>query len=365
MRWISSMKSTSRVCRFESIAARSPGFSITGPAVGRMGTPSSCAITAASVVFPSPGGPYNRTWSSASPRCFAAAIETCSCSRTRSCPMYSSSDRGRSPASYWTSSSIGDALTSRSSLMRESSSFRGASPLGLPNTRTRGDPVPRSVRVARSRCSLATLAAEPAQSSDHSSQDIAKQILKRAVRRFLDRGVDGFLRDLSLVAKVGERREQVAAQIVAGGGGVRRSAAGGRAERQAILQLEADALRGFLADAGNARQARDVLRADRAHQLAGIDAGQDRERQLRADAADRDQALEQILLERGRESVERDDVLAHVGVDAQRHQRARLADAVERRERHEHVVADAADVDGQAVGCFFGEGAFEAGDHGR
>src|SRR5204863_316166 len=45
---------------------------------------------------------------------------------------------------------------------------RGFAPR-TPNTRTRGDPVPRSVRVARSRCSLATLAAEPAQSSDHSS----------------------------------------------------------------------------------------------------------------------------------------------------------------------------------------------------
>ena len=57
MRWISSMNSTSRACRFESIAARSPGFSITGPAVGRIGTPSSFAMTAASVVLPSPGGP--------------------------------------------------------------------------------------------------------------------------------------------------------------------------------------------------------------------------------------------------------------------------------------------------------------------
>ena len=34
---------------------------LTGPAVGRMGTPSSLAITQASVVLPSPGGPYSST----------------------------------------------------------------------------------------------------------------------------------------------------------------------------------------------------------------------------------------------------------------------------------------------------------------
>ena len=68
------------------------------------------------------------------------AIDTCSCSRTRSWPMYSSSDRGRSPASCWTSSSIGEALTRRSSLMR------GSSP-----------------------------------------QDIAQRILEGGVRRFLER----------------------------------------------------------------------------------------------------------------------------------------------------------------------------------
>ena len=39
-----------------------------------------------------------------------------------------------------------------------------------------------------------------------------------------------------------------------------------------------------------------------------------------------DQPLEQILFERRGEAVERDDVLAHVRVDAQRHRRARLAE---------------------------------------
>ena len=58
------------------------------------------------------------------------------------------------------------------------------------------------------------------------------------------------------------------------------------------------------------------------------------ERQLRPDAADADEPLEQILLERRREAVERELILAHVRVDAQRDVAARLAEAVERRQRH-------------------------------
>ena len=49
---------------------RSPGFSSTGPEVVRSCTPISRAISMASVVFPSPGGPKKRVWSSVSPRCF-------------------------------------------------------------------------------------------------------------------------------------------------------------------------------------------------------------------------------------------------------------------------------------------------------
>ena len=57
IRWISSMKRTSRSLRFVSIAARSPAFSSTGPDVVRTGTPSSFPMTYASVVLPRPGGP--------------------------------------------------------------------------------------------------------------------------------------------------------------------------------------------------------------------------------------------------------------------------------------------------------------------
>ena len=60
MRWISSMKSTSRACRLVSIAARSPGFSITGPAVGRIATPSSLAMTRGERRLAEPGRPVEQ-----------------------------------------------------------------------------------------------------------------------------------------------------------------------------------------------------------------------------------------------------------------------------------------------------------------
>ena len=51
------MKRTSRSLSVVSIAARSPGFSSTGPEVARTGTPSSLPMTYARVVLPRPGGP--------------------------------------------------------------------------------------------------------------------------------------------------------------------------------------------------------------------------------------------------------------------------------------------------------------------
>ena len=69
--------------------------------------------------------------------------------------------------------------------------------------------------------------------------------------------------------------------------------------RQPILQLEHDALGGLLADAGNARSAARRRRAARrATSSRGFDARQHRDRQLRPDAADADQPLEQLPLER-------------------------------------------------------------------
>ena len=85
-RWISSMNSTSFSLRLVKMAARSPERSIAGPLVSLMETPSSAAMMCASVVLPSPGGPYKSTWSSASPRLLAAAMYTARFSFTFSCP---------------------------------------------------------------------------------------------------------------------------------------------------------------------------------------------------------------------------------------------------------------------------------------
>ncbi len=106
-RWISSMNSTSFFSRLVSSAARSPGRSSTGPDVCRRRTPISRATMCASVVLPRPGGPNSSTWSSDSPRFFAAPMKISSCSRILTCPMYSSSAFGRNARSN--TSSLGEA----------------------------------------------------------------------------------------------------------------------------------------------------------------------------------------------------------------------------------------------------------------
>ena len=64
-----------------------------------------------------------------------------------------------------------------------------------------------------------------------------------------------------------------------------------------------------------------------------------------------------------REPEQRDLILAHVRVDAQRHGAAGLAGLVERRQRHLHVVADAVDVDDQAARVLLEQVAAQDGDH--
>ena len=54
---ISSINNTSPGSREESIAAKSPDFSILGPDAVLIFDPNSFAIINAKVVFPSPGGP--------------------------------------------------------------------------------------------------------------------------------------------------------------------------------------------------------------------------------------------------------------------------------------------------------------------
>src|SRR5262245_50399168 len=98
------MNSTSRSSRLVSSAARSPALAMTGPEVARKFTPSSRATICASVVLPSPGGPTNSTWSSASPRVRAAAMNTPRLARACCWPMNSDSRCGRSDGSPASSS---------------------------------------------------------------------------------------------------------------------------------------------------------------------------------------------------------------------------------------------------------------------
>jgi len=100
-------------------------------------------------------------------------------------------------------------------------------------------------------------------------------------------------------------------------------------------------------------------------QVGRLDAGQHRQRQLGADAADRNQPLEQILLETGRKTEEQQRVLAHVGVNAQRDLRARVAEPVEGGQRHGHVIPDAVDVDDDPVRLLVENASSEVRDHER
>ena len=101
------MNSTSFFSKLVNSAAKSLGFSSTGPLVWRKLTPSSCAMMCDSVVFPKPGGPNSSTWSIASFRILAAPMKISNCSRTLVCPTYSSNSLGRKARS--TASSLGEA----------------------------------------------------------------------------------------------------------------------------------------------------------------------------------------------------------------------------------------------------------------
>ena len=91
---ISSINNTSPGSKLDKTAAKSPLFSIAGPLVVFIFVPSSFAIINDSVVFPSPGGPYSNTWSSASSLIFAAFINMFRFSFISVCPTYSSIDVG-------------------------------------------------------------------------------------------------------------------------------------------------------------------------------------------------------------------------------------------------------------------------------
>ncbi len=168
-----------------------------------------------------------------------------------------------------------------------------------------------------------------------------------------------------MIPQVRQRREH----IVPKHGGVGRPAPGGLGDetraRQAILQLEHHPCSCLLADTRNRRQTGDVTAFDGAHELLRLDAGEHGERHLRTDAADADQALEEIQLQQRRESVQQQRVFTHVRVNPQRDLGAGLAQSVERGQRHGDIVADAVDVNDDAIGVFGENAAAEVRDHDR
>src|SRR5260221_38708 len=127
----------------------------------------------------------------------------------------------------------------------------------------------------------------------------------------------------------------------------RQRAARGR-KRDLVAQLEREALGELAAHALDLPQARDVAARYGAHELLGRQAREDRERDARPDALDVEQRLEEAALVGVGEAVETQGlVLDEVRVNVELH----LASERHGRQHaegglaHEHVVADARDLD--------------------
>src|SRR5882762_6610050 len=315
------MKSTSFGSRLVRVAARSPGRSSTGPEVWRRLTPISRAMMCASVVFPRPGGPNSSTWSSASLRFLAASTKIESCPRIFSWPTYSASDLGRSERSKASSWGETGAAEIRRSVSMAISAILAASCLRqgsqrLPDALGNGKPL--------------------------------GQVLRRE------------LRFLVAVAEREERGYNVARH---GPGPVDRHPAQ-RFRAELALQLEQQALGGFLADAGDSHQAPGFLRGDRRDELRHAHSGEHRERDARTDARDFQQLPERAPLGVGAEAVEKMRVLAHHEMREQGHALPGRGQVVEGAHRHLDFVADSGRFHQDLRRIFFEEHPGEPPDHG-
>ncbi len=228
-----------------------------------------------------------------------------SCSRSRSCPMNSSSVRGRSE--------------------RSSSSSPSASSTG---------------ETSRWRGHAACLRAWRTRSSGGSA------------------GIDRREHRLGVDDGVAELDESVASNDVA----VSVCGLFLLLDRQRPLQLEDDALRGLAADAGNRLEPRGVLARDGPAQLGRRRPGDDGERHLRAHSRDGEQLLEELALGRVGEPVQLERVLPDVEVrlDGDVLRAARLR---QRARRRLDEIADPADVEHEAFGAAPDRLPAELGDH--
>ena len=199
-----------------------------GPATERMPTPSSSRMMCARLVLPSPGGPTSRTWSSASPRPFAASSAIASCSLMRGL-----ADELVEPARP---EALLDLLLVVTQRRRQE--LRGRVHAAFFNA--------SRTRSSGGRSASTSASARSASSSDQPSSTSASRATTWCSP---EPSVTG---DEVRVAEL-------------------------------LLQLEHDPLGRLLADAGNRLEARGVPAHDRAAQLGGRRAGDDRERDLRPD----------------------------------------------------------------------------------
>ena len=211
--------------------------------------------------------------------------------------------------------------------------------------RRAGAAPPRTGRPRRTRAAVTRRSSHQFTCASARRSACAQRLLEGAgVGRCSDR-VDGLFRSGTLIAEVDQRRQQIVAQRrrrpARAPSGCRRVVGFGSRSFSSSPMRSAV----FLPTPGIAVSRATSLRRDRPHQLRGSMP------ESTASASFGPMPLTAIsrsnrsLLERRREPEERERVLAHVRVDAQRDRRARLAERVERGQRHLHVVADAADVD--------------------
>ena len=186
---------------------------------------------------------------------------TCRFSRTRSWPMYSSSS-ARAQARF---------------VLRV-----------LVDARRGDEAVVRLLRPA-SRSACFNVRSKPASDADPSVLIAASRLSRRAAD-----DTPGSQRREHIVAQRRRRRRRAPAAAVAG------CARGSRSFSSSTMRSEV-----FLPTPGIAVSRATIAALDRADELARLDAREHRQRELRADAADADQPLEQLLLEPRREAEQR------------------------------------------------------------
>ena len=257
----------------------------------------------ASVVLPSPGGPWKSTWSSASPRRRAASMKMRSCSlsprlpdelveRQRAEPLLLLEVLGQRRG-------VGDAVAGR-----------------------HGCGVGRAARARAHGCSLPGVTGLPSRAS-------ARRTSCSSVGSSVGPGgpAHGLLRLRRSVPEAGERRDGVAPALASAaarrprGRGLRARRRGQRLEL--VAQLDHQPLGGLLADAGHAGEQPHLLLADGAPQRLRASARRARRARAGGPRRSRDHQVEELELLRLGEAEEQERVLAHDLARAQEHGLAR------------------------------------------